>query len=804
MGIRRKMFLPIAAAFLVLGGVSLAVMYFRLDGLERDFITQIIQNKAREVDNAIDTASRMTLEQAALFSRLPVVVSAFETAHTGDIRAESDPMAQKAREELRAALSPFVKGYAQAMDGRKFQLHYHLPSGRSLARVWREKQVVRDGKGLDISDDLSSFRPTVMEVNRTGKPLMGIELGEGGFVFRGIAPVVSPDGKHLGSVEVLSEFAPILAKVAGENQDMALYMNAEFLKITGALRDPAKNPVLDGRFVQITGAKNEALTKRITADFLEKGKAGMVMERFGDKAVAAMPVNDYKGNQTGILVFSFSTAGETAAIRTVLFLFIGLLLVLLAASSGAVHLVFVKNVAHPIETMIAKIRDITEDRADLRDRLDESRQDEMGQLASWFNKLTFKLSEIMCLSEAVLNAMPDPLFVADEKNRIIFANLAMADMAGKSPEELKGTFCGDVFKTRVCGTPDCPVRCAAEGRRVDPDVYVESTRNGERMVIRPLVQSMRDCNGNQRGYLELAQDMTAVVRKEEELAGNLERIQGINAELTGVAAGVAGSLSELSDQAEDVRQGAETQRARMSEVVTAMDQMNSAVLEVAKNAAQAAELAGQAKERAEKGVSVVRQAVSAIGEVQGLTFSLRDGMEGLGKRAMDVGQIMNVISDIADQTNLLALNAAIEAARAGDAGRGFAVVADEVRKLAEKTMNATGEVGKVVAAIQAETKKSMDLTQSAATAVERATALSADSGKVLDEIATLVGNSSDQVQTIAAAAEEQSAASDEITRAIGDVDRISSDTATGMTHSVQAIAVLSEMAGKLRRIAADV
>ena len=61
MGIRRKMFLPIAAAFLVLGGVSLVVMYFRLDGLERDFVSQIVQNKTREVDNAIDTASRMTL-----------------------------------------------------------------------------------------------------------------------------------------------------------------------------------------------------------------------------------------------------------------------------------------------------------------------------------------------------------------------------------------------------------------------------------------------------------------------------------------------------------------------------------------------------------------------------------------------------------------------------------------------------------------------------------------------------------------------------------------------------------------------
>ncbi|QLA18525.1 methyl-accepting chemotaxis protein [Desulfolutivibrio sulfoxidireducens] len=804
MGIRRKMFLPIAAAFVLLGGASLAIMYFRLDGLERNFISQIVANKTREVENAIDTASRMTLEQAALFARLPVVEAAYGTALSGDIHDEKDPMAQKAREELRQALTPFVKGFAQVMDGRKFQLHYHLANGRSLVRLWRDKQVTRDGKGLDISDDLSAFRPTVMEVNRTGKPLMGIELGEGGFVFRGIAPVASRDGKHLGSVEVLSEFSPLLAKVAGEGQDMALYMNAEFLKITGALRDPAKNPVLDGRFVQVSGPRGKELSAWITADFLEKAKNGTVMEREGNRAMAGIPINDYKGQQTGILVFSFSTTAETSAIRTVLFVFMGLLLVLLAASSGAVHLVFVKSVARPIEVMIAKIRDITEDRADLTDRLDESRPDEMGQLAAWFNRLTSKLSEIMCLSDAVLNAMPDPLFVSDEKNRIIFANLAMAEMAGKTASELKGAFCGDVFKTKVCGTPDCPIRCAVEGRPFDPHTYVESTRNGERMVIRPLVQAMRDCHGNNRGYLELAQDVTPIVRKEEELAGNLSRIEGINAELTDVAATVAGSLSELSHQSEEVRQGAETQRQRMSEVVTAMDQMSSAVLEVAKNAGMAAQLAGQARERAARGVDVVGQAVTAIGEVRGLTLSLRDGMEGLGRRAVDVGQIMNVISDIADQTNLLALNAAIEAARAGEAGRGFAVVADEVRKLAEKTMNATGEVARVVAAIQEETRKSADLTQKAAASVERATELSNDSGRVLDEISGLVGDSSDQVQAIATAAEQQSAASDEINKAIGDVDRISSETAQGMDHSAQAISGLTEMAGHLRRIASSV
>ena len=270
--------------------------------------------------------------------------------------------------------------------------------------------------------------------------------------------------------------------------------------------------------------------------------------------------------------------------------------------------------------------------------------------------------------------------------------------------------------------------------------------------------------------------------------------------IAGVVEGMTSASEELSAQVEQSSQGAELQSQRVGETATSMEQMNATVLEVARNASQATDTADQARVKAQEGSEVVSQAVQSIGLARTHALELKEDMSGLGRQAENIGEVLNVISDIADQTNLLALNAAIEAARAGEAGRGFAVVADEVRKLAEKTMTATKEVGTSIRDIQDGAHKNIASVELAVRQIEEATSLADKSGNALQAIVTLVDQTTDQVRSIATASEEQSAASEEINRAIKDINQISLETADAMHQSAQAVGELARQSQELKTI----
>ncbi|WP_197498786.1 methyl-accepting chemotaxis protein [Halodesulfovibrio spirochaetisodalis] len=292
--------------------------------------------------------------------------------------------------------------------------------------------------------------------------------------------------------------------------------------------------------------------------------------------------------------------------------------------------------------------------------------------------------------------------------------------------------------------------------------------------------------------VEKAQRETEIARRE----GIMQAAQQLEA----VVAGVSAASSELAEQIDQTRIGTENQAARTGETATAMEEMNVAVVEVARSASDAATHSDNAREQAEKGSETVKNVISAINDVAERSAVMKSRLGTLGEQAVGIGKIMTVITDIADQTNLLALNAAIEAARAGDAGRGFAVVADEVRKLAEKTMQATNEVGDAVSAIQNGTRDNIEAMDQATEAVDRSTALASDAGTVLDSMMNLIEGSADMARTIATASEQQSATSEEINQAVEEVSRLAENMASSATASVRTMSHMEKLTNDLRRI----
>jgi methyl-accepting chemotaxis protein len=279
--------------------------------------------------------------------------------------------------------------------------------------------------------------------------------------------------------------------------------------------------------------------------------------------------------------------------------------------------------------------------------------------------------------------------------------------------------------------------------------------------------------------------------------GFVETLQDVISQFTGSTHEVAGAATEIAASSEEIASGMQEQASQITQISSAVEEMSASIIEVARKSGEAANDANESGKVAEEGGSVVRETIVGMNSIADAVTAGAASVAELGKRGEQIGQIIEVINDIADQTNLLALNAAIEAARAGEHGRGFAVVADEVRKLADRTTKATEEIAQSIQAIQSETGEAVEKmnagTEQVTVGVEKAT----EAGKSLEKIVTGAQSVASNVQSIAAAAEQQSAAAEEVSRNIESITAVTAQSTEGAQQAAQAATQLSGKAEEL-------
>jgi methyl-accepting chemotaxis protein len=238
---------------------------------------------------------------------------------------------------------------------------------------------------------------------------------------------------------------------------------------------------------------------------------------------------------------------------------------------------------------------------------------------------------------------------------------------------------------------------------------------------------------------------------------------------------VTSTMHEMSINVQNVVKNTQIQASSVAETSASIDQMVTSIERVADTAKRLVDISHRSREEATTGMATMEKATAGLNRTSQAIQSSAEIIDVLGRRADDIGKIIEVIDDLAEQTNLLALNAAIEAARAGEHGLGFAVVAEEVRKLAEKSTQSTKEISELIQGIQKEAREAVENMEHSTSMVQEGLTLNKDLGVALTKISSVVSEVYKFSQEIGAATMEQSNGSAQIAKATNRLTEITQE-----------------------------
>lgn len=322
-----------------------------------------------------------------------------------------------------------------------------------------------------------------------------------------------------------------------------------------------------------------------------------------------------------------------------------------------------------------------------------------------------------------------------------------------------------------------------------------SNKQNQKAILRLMNELSDLADGDLTVRATVTEDITGAIADSvnytaEELHKLVSRITEASGQM-GVATKDAKALSQRL-LASTHKQTEEIKGAEIS-----VQLITQSVGEVDAAAAKAAEVGRHTQEATTRGALAVRNTIAGMDAIREHIQDTSKRIKRLGESSQEIGEIVDLISDITEQTNVLALNAAIQAASAGEAGRGFSVVAEEVQRLAERSAEATKQIGALVKTIQSDTHDAVAAMEKSTLGVVEGAKLSEASGQSLEEIERVSNELSALINSISVSTQVQTEMAEDVAAVMKDIMQITEQTTQGTRQSSESAAKVNSMAAGL-------
>lgn len=323
----------------------------------------------------------------------------------------------------------------------------------------------------------------------------------------------------------------------------------------------------------------------------------------------------------------------------------------------------------------------------------------------------------------------------------------------------------------------------------------------ERDQIQLAVQRLKEevaiiASGDLTQEAEVTDDLTGGIA--ESINHMIDQLRTIIGNIHEAATQVTTSATDIRKTTDEVSRGAEQQSSRIVETSASVEEMARSIQQVSQHTEESANVATKARENAVQGTQAVRNTIQGMERIRDQVQENAKRIKRLGETSQEVGEIVQLISDIADRTSILALNASIQAAMAGDAGKGFAVVAEEVERLAERANQSTKQIESLIKAIQGETSEAIAAMEECTKEVVTGSKLATEAGQALDEIDAVSKDLAELMRSMTQATRQQAEGAEEMTKAVSEISQVTRQTASETKLAAESANNLVELADALQ------